>query len=349
MNPSSNPLSSAEEVDEDPARAMIGMITGYWITQIVRAAALCSLADHLRAGPMTAAGIAAAERLDARAVFRLLRAAASLGLVLHEGGGHFSTTPLLDTLCRGRPDSLRGLALSLAAPGHWLPWGRIDDVLRTGESQTRAVLGSELFDYFSRTPGEAADFADAMNGFTAVVALEAARAIDLCNVSCVVDVGGSAGAFLIPLLKANPQLHGIAFDLPAVVPSAEKAAADEDFAGRLAVVGGDFFASVPAADLYLLKHILHDWDDECCIRILRNCRRSMNAGGRVAVIELVMGEIGEPGLAPLMDVNMMVLAHGHERTFAEYDALFEAAGLGEVKIKPTSTPMVILEATASPF
>jgi len=337
----------AETANEDFGSRMLNMISGYWVTQIVHGAARYSLADHLHAGPMSAEQIAASEGLNPEATLRFLRACASLRLVSHDGGSRFSTTPLLDTLRSGNPQSLKGFAIALGAPGHWLPWGRFAEVMKTGETQTGATLGSGLFDYFASRPAEADAFTEAMDGMTAVVSQDAATAMDLTGVSCAADIGGAGGAFLFALMMANAHLRGIVFDLPNVVASAEKAAAEAGLQDRLKVVGGNFFVSVPAADIYLLKHVLHDWDDESCVTILRNCRRAMTPGGRVAVIEMLLGDVGEPGLAPLLDVNMMVLTRGRERTFAEYRVLFDAAGLGDVMVTPTNTPMSILEARAA--
>jgi SAM-dependent methyltransferase len=253
---------------------------------------------------------------------------------------------LLRTLRKDDPESLRGFALSQAAPGHWLPWGRFVDALRTGERQTFAALGAEVFDYFSATPGEAADFTAAMSSLTAPVAAEVARLLDTTGLTRVVDVGGAAGALLFSVLNANPHLQGVVVDLPNVVPSAAASAQEAGLGKRVEVIAGDFFDAVPEGDLYLLKFILHDWDDASCVRILRNCRRGLRPGGRVAVVELLLEAAGRSALAPLMDLNMMVMLPGRERTLDEYRGLFADAGFGEVTITPTNTPMVILTATA---
>ena len=149
------------------------------------------------------------------------------------------------------------------------------------------------------------------------------------------------------LLQLYPDLHGIVFDRPQVVASARANAVKFGLHERVTALSGDFFESVPQADLYLLKHILHDWDDDACICILKNCRRALHPGGRIVVIELLLGEIGEPGIAPLYDVTMMVMSSGRERSLVEFQRLFEAAGLAATKTTRTSTPMVILEASAA--
>ena len=326
---------------------MMQMITGYWVTQVVHAAATFSFADHLAKGSATAEDIARAEGTDPSATFRLLRTCASLGMVTYDGKSRFGVTSLLDTLRQDNPKNLRGMALSWPAPGHWLPWGRFTEAVKTGQSQTVRALGADLFEYLALNPAESAAFADGMSSLTSTVAEETARVIDTNAVSIVADIGGARGAMLHALLRVHPHLQGIVFDRPNVIASARAAAGEFGLQERVTTVGGNFFQCVPEADLYLLKHILHDWDDAACICILRNCRRALRPGGRVAVIELLLGEIGEPSLVPLFDVTMMVMCSGRERSLVEYQQLFEAAGLRATSVIPTKTPMTILEAVAN--
>ena len=334
-------------MNQNDADRMMQMITGYWVTQVVHAAATFSIADHLAKAPATAEDIADAEGTDPSATFRLLRTCASLGMVKHDGNSRFSRTSLLDTLRKDNPQSLRAIAVSWPLPGHWLPWGRFAEAVKTGKSQAFPALGAGLFDYFATNAAEAAAFTESMTSLTATVAKETARLINVSGVNTVADVGGGGGAMLHTLLQLHLDLHGIVFDRPQVVASAHAEAARLGLQKRVTVVGGDFFESVPEADLYLLKHILHDWDDEAGICILKNCRRALRPGGRIAVIELLLGEIGEPGIAPLYDATMMVLSSGRERSLGEFQQLFEAAGLTAAKVKTTNTPMVILEAGAA--
>jgi O-methyltransferase domain/Dimerisation domain len=325
---------------------MMRMITGHWVTQIVHAAATYSLADHFAKGPATAAEIAVAEGTDPSATFRFLRACASLGMLTYDSESRFVGTSLLDTLRKDNPLNVRGMAMSMPAPGHWLPWGRFTEVVRAGQSQAAAVLGCEVWEYFATHQTEGAAFTQAMTSLTSTVAAETARSIDTSAVKVAADIGGAEGAMIHALLRENPKLQGIVFDRPQVAASAASAAKELGFDDRLAAVAGDFFESVPEADLYLLKYILHDWDDASCVRILQNCRRAMRPGARIAVIELLLGEIGEPGLAPMMDINMMVMVTGRERSLREYQKLFNAAGLGVSSVIPTKTPMVIIEGIA---
>jgi hypothetical protein len=327
---------------------MMEMINGYWITQIVNAAATYALADHLARGPAAAAEIAEMANTDPSATFRLLRACASLGLVTYDGECRFTATSLLNTLRTDNAQSLRDLAMLMAGPGNWLPWGRFVDCVKTGQPQAVAALGKMVFEYIAERPAESQTFTRAMKRAITFVTEEVARILDTRSATVIADIGGAGGSLLHAVLQANPAPSGIVFDLPNIAEIAKGAAAEVGLERRVTSVGGDFFEAVPAADLYLLRYILHDWDDAACIRILQNCRRAMLPGGRVAVIEQVLGDIGQPGPAPLMDLNMMVMLGGRERSETEYGQLFAAAGLRLATTIETNTPMAtIIEATAA--
>ena len=340
-------MTTALEATDKDFERMMQMLTGFFVTQIAGAVASYSIADHLAKGPATAEQIAKAESIDSTATFRLLRACASLGLVTCDDGLRFSATPLLGTLRTNVPGSLHSMAIAGSAPGHWLPWGRFLDAMRTGQPQTVPALGATIWDYYAQQPEEGAAFTNAMHGFTSGVAQEVARLVDTSRAKLAVDIGGASGTLVHSLMSANPQLHGIILDLPDVVPSATAAAAALGLAERSSVLAGDFFASVPEADLYLLKHVLHDWNDGQGVRILENCRRAMRPGGRVIVIELLLGEMGEPGPAPFMDLNMMVMLPGRERSLSEYRALLKQAGFRLDKSTPIRPPMAVIEAVAA--
>jgi SAM-dependent methyltransferase len=339
-------MTTALEATDKDFERMMQMLTGFFVTQIASAVATYSIADHLAREPATAEQIAKAEGIDSAATFRLLRACASLGLVTCEDGLTFGATPLLGTLRTNVPGSLHSLAIAWSAPGHWLPWGRFLDAMRTGQPQTVPALGATIWNYYAQQPEEGAAFTNAMHGFTSGVAQEVARLVDTSTAKLAVDIGGASGTLIHSLMTANPQLHGIILDLPDVVPSATAAAAALGLTERSRVLAGDFFASVPEADLYLLKHILHDWDHGQSVRILENCRRAMRPGGRVIVIELLLGEISEPGPAPFMDLNMMVMLPGRERSLSEYRALLKQAGFRLDKSSPTRSSLAVIEAVA---
>jgi O-methyltransferase domain/Dimerisation domain len=347
MKTNANSTATALEPTDKDFEQMRQMLTGFRVTQIAGAATTYSIADHLANGPATAEQIATIEGIDSTATFRLLRACESLGLVTCDENLAFSATPLLGTLRTNVPGSLHSLAIAWSAPGHWLPWGRFLDAMRTGQPQTVPALGSALWDYYAQQPEEAAAFTHAMHDLTSGVAQDVARLVDTSRAKLAVDIGGANGTLVHSLMTANPQLHGIILDLPDVVPSATAAAAALGLAQRSSVLAGDFFASVPESDLYLLKHILHNWDDGQCIRILENCRRAMRPSGRVIVIEWHLGEIGEPGFAPFSDLNMMVILTGRERTLSEYRELLKQAGFRLDKSSPIRSSTVVIEAVAA--
>jgi SAM-dependent methyltransferase len=340
-------MTTALEATDKDFERMMQMLSGFFVTQIAGAVASYSIADHLAKGPATAEQIAALEGIDPIATFRLLRACASLGLVTCDDGLTFSASPLLGTLRTNVPGSLHGFAIAWSAPGHWLTWGRFLDAMRTGQRQTVPALGAAIWDYYAQQPEEGAAFTNAMHGFTSGVAQDVTRVVDTSTAKLAVDIGGASGTLVHSLMTANPQLYGIILDLPDVVPSATTAAAVLGLAKRSRALAGDFFASVPEADLYLLKHILHDCDDGQAVRILENCRRAVRPGGRVIVIELLLGKISESGFAPLSDLNMMVMLTGRERTLSEYRALLEQAGFRLDQSSPIRSAMAVIEAVAA--
>jgi hypothetical protein len=326
---------------------MFQMILGFNVSQIVHTAALYSLAEHLAQGPATPAEIAEAESINVDATFRLMRACASIGLMTYDGHSKFAATPLLNTLHKDDANSLRGVALLMPAAGHWLPWGHLSNAIKTGEPQAMATLGRSAWEHLASTPAEAAAFTETMKSTSLAFNREAAKLVDTQSIRVAVDIGGASGTLIHSLMKENPALRGVVFDLPHVVPTAIKAAEDLGLQDRFSVIAGDFFATAPPpADLFLLKLILHDWNDEACLSILKNCRRTIKPDGRILVAESLIDEIGTPGFAPMIDMNMLVMLGGRERNLEEYKALFTAADFRFSSITPTSTPFVLIEAVA---
>jgi hypothetical protein len=332
---------------QDDYARMSQMIHGYTVSQIIHTVALYSIPEHLAQGPATPAEIAEAESLNPDATFRLMRVCASIGLMTYDGHSKFAATPLLDTLRKDDANSLRGRALIQPSPVHWLPWGQLSDAIKTGEPQALATLGRSAWEYLADSPALAAAFMEAMKNSSLVFDREAAKMIDTQSVRVAVDVGGASGTLIHSLMKENPALQGVVFDLPHVIPTAIKAARALGLQDRFSVVAGDFFgAALPPADLFLLKLILHDWSDEACLSILKNCRRAINPGGRILVVESLIGQIGAPDSASMLDMTMLVVLGGRERNLEEYTALFTAAGFRFSNATPTSAQWVLIEAVA---
>jgi len=336
--PISTDISDHEVPDAHIAR-MVELITGSLASQVVRTFAEMSIPDMVAANSASATSIAEATGSDLGAMTRLLRAGVALGLVTVDNSGLFAGTPLSKTLQKDTRGSLKGWATIMGSPGAWLPWGNFVDAIRTGQRQTQATLGKEYFDYLAQAPAEAEAFMVGMGGISDVISDQGAAMIDTGSVTVAADIGGASGAFLYALMSRNANFEGIVFERPNVVAAAESAAAQAGLSRRTKVVAGNFIVAVPEADLYLLKWILHDWNDADCIKILSNCRRSMRPGGRVIALELQLGEIDDPGLSSLMDLNMLVVLNGRERSAYEYNDMFAAAGLRMTRVTPLKAPL----------
>ncbi|MCU1684059.1 MAG: hypothetical protein JWQ81_4798 [Amycolatopsis sp.] len=324
---------------------MLSMITGFWVSQIVGAVAKLSIAEQFADGPLTAVEAAERASTDPAYTYRLLRSCVTLGLFEY-ADGRFAGTPLLATLRAGSANSLKNLAIVQTAPGHWLSWGRFPDAIREGVSQTEVALGTTIFEHFGRNPDEADYFSRAMTDLSTPVIDECVPVLDLRGVSTVVDVGGANGAFVFALMADNPGIKGVVLDLPHVVGGTRAEAERWKLDHRFDVVGGDFFDGVPAGDLYLLKYIMHDWDDEACVAILQRCRESLNPGGRVAIVDIVLGAANDPGIGTLMDMNMAAMLTGKERELGEFTALLKAAGFRITNVTAVQAPYAVIEAEA---
>ena len=320
------------------------LIMGFRATQLIYVAAKLGLADQLVQGPQTPQQLARTVGANPQALYRLLRALASLGLFAETADGAFAVTPLAQLLQANVAGSLRGLALLYGEEWLWQAYGRMLYSVQTGQPAFDYTHGEPLFDYLHHHPAAAALFNEAMSGYSAQEAAAILAAYDFSGVSMVVDLGGGHGALVTALLQAYPHLSGIVFDQAAVVEGARRRLADAGVGARASCVAGDFFAAVPSGgDVYVLKSVLHDWDDAAALRILRSCRRAMGQQARLLVIERVVPPRNTPAEAKLFDINMLVVAGGQERTEREYDALFQAAGFKLTRIIPTRSPLSLIE------
>lgn len=338
--------SPSEVGNPELTAQLMQMMAGYWVSQIIRTMVDLSIPDHVATDSLTAEEIAERESSDPGTTYRLLRACASLGLVEYQGDRRFSGTAMSEMLRSGVPNTMRELALVWAGPSHWRPWERLPEAVRKGGNQVEAVLGTDYFSYLARHPEEAELFSAGVASMSERLNRDLMTAIDLTGVSVAVDVGGGNGALVRGLLQNHPALHGKNFDLPHALDASRQAAEKDDVADRFEAVAGDFFESVPEADLYLLKTILHDWNDDQCVTILRNCRASARPGARAVIVDSVIGEIGAPGFAPLADMHMLAMLPGQERELGEFDALFAASDWRRVSINQTVFGFKIIEIQA---
>jgi hypothetical protein len=280
------------------------------------------------------------------APYRVMRLLASLGVFAETAPGSFALTPLGETLRSDAPGSVRSFAITETAPGHWLPWGLLYESVLSGQPMAREALGADLFDWYAQQPEEAAFFSAAMGNLSALAANELVRVYDVSGVRTVADIGGAHGVLLSAVLRANPAARGILFDLPHVIATAADALAAQALSERCELVSGSFFEAVPdGADLHLLKQIVHDWDDERATQLLRNCHRALAPEGRLLLVEMVIPPDNRPSPAKAMDLNMMVLLGGRERTEEEFRRLFEEAGFRLDRVIPTHSPFSVIEAS----
>lgn len=329
----------------DASNRMYAMIMGYWTSQVAGTLARLRIPDRLAAGPRRVEDLAAEADVSPDALSRLLRAAASVGILSMAGDRTFSLTSEGASMRSDVPGSLRGLACTLTAPAHWLPWGHLDEAVRTGASPAPAALGAGFFEYLFQHRAELDEFNAAMEGLSALIITPVVQHLDLMSVTSVVDVGGGSGSLLVALLEANPPLHGMVLERPEVAPAARELLASRGLAGRGEVVEGDFFTAVPEADVYILKLVIHDWDDRHAARILRNCARAMRPQGKVVLIEAVMPDDLSSPLLPLLNLHMHVILGGRERTATQYQRLLEAAGLRLDRIVDIGSHARLIEAS----
>ena len=339
-------MATAADHHVPPPAAMMGLITGYWVSQAVGVVARLGVADHLGGGPRSGDELAEAVHADPGALYRVLRLLASLGVFTEVAPRTFALTPLGEVLRSDAPGSVRNFAITETAPGHWLPWGRLHDSVRTGRPMAREALGMELFDWYAQNPEEAGFFNAAMANLSALAADELVRVYDASAAGTVADVGGAHGLLLAAVLRANPAARGILFDLPHVVATAADAVAAAGLSDRCELVSGDFFEAVPeGANLHLLKQVVHDWDDERATRLLQNCHRALRPAGKLVLVEMVLPEDNRPSPAQAMDLNMLVLLGGRERTEEEYRRLLQEAGFRLEQVIPTHSPFSVIEAS----
>lgn len=330
--------------DARAAAAVRHMIMGFRETQLIYAAAKLGIADVLKDGPREVSAMAGAVGAHPRALYRLLRALASLGIFAETTDGRFQLTAFAQTLRSDVPGSLRGLALLYGDEWLWHAYGSTLYSITTGLPAFDLVHGQPLFEYLQLHPEAASTFNQAMTGYSELESAAVLAAYDFADTAKLVDVGGGQGALLAAILTAYPQTSGVLFDQGSVIDHAQHVMAHAGVADRCVMIPGNFFEAIPqGGDVYMLKSILHDWDDERSITILKNCREVMRCGSRLLVIERVVPEGNEPSEAKLFDINMLVVLGGLERTAGEYQGLFEAAGFELTRIIRTEAPVSIVE------
>lgn len=331
-------------VTEKPDQLVRRMMSGFQMTQLVYLAANLKIADHLASGPQTVLHLATATKSHADSLYRVLRALAGFGVFTEGDGRRFGLNPAAELLRSGVSGSLRAAAESRGEDWTWRAWGALRDSVKTGQTGFDLVYGKNTFDWFAEHPEAARLFDEFQADLSAGSAAEVAGTYDFSSARAVVDVGGGNGTVLAAILGRYPGPRGILFDLQHVVDAAAPVMAT-NISRRCDFVGGDFFKSVPGnGDIYIMKYILHDWDDSRARDILANCHRAMGDGAKLLVVEDLVCGPNVPCFAKIGDVNMLARTGGRNRTEREYRDLLSAGRFDTQRVLPLADSLALIEA-----
>jgi SAM-dependent methyltransferase len=330
----------------DTTQALFRQISGYKTTQAIYVVAKLGIADLLVGGPRTVADLAREAQVHERSLYRVLRMLASRGIFTEEADGRFALTPLAEPLRSDTLNSQRAFAIMMGEE-QFRAYGDLLYSVRTGKPAFDHIYGEPIFDYLGKHPESAKTFDAAMSSIHGRETQSILDAYDFSGIGELCDVGGGNGSVLIATLKRYPAMRGVLFDLPRVIERARPAIAAAGLADRCRLGAGNFFESIYAgADAYFFRHIIHDWDDEKSTSILKNCCSALKHGGKILVVESVVPPGNEPFFGKDLDLTMLVMPGGMERTEDEYRRLFAGAGLRLARIVRSPTEMCVLEAVA---
>ena len=329
----------------NPAAELVLLLTGYRVSQAIYVAATLGIADLIKDGKSSASDLAIATNSHPTALYRVLRALAAAGVFHEDDEKRFSLTPLGECLRSDAERSIAAYAVFVGRPHLWQAWGALSHSVRTGENAYRHVHGIGLWDYLDEHPEEAAIFDRAMTVGSRGIVESIVSTYDFSAFNRVVDVGGGQGVMIAAVLAAHPDIHGILFDRPDVVAQAQSILEAAGVAGRCAVVGGSFFETIPeGGDVYMLKYILHNWDDATSLAILSACRRVFHAEEKLLIMEQIVEGPNKGLETKISDLHMLVFPGGQERTAGEFAALLAKAGFRMERIVAVNPRLSIIEA-----
>lgn len=326
---------------------LLQMAKGYWLSQCIYVVAKLGIADRLKNSPLSCTELAWATQSDPQSLHRVMRALASVGIFTETESQQYTLTPLAECLCSDVSHSIKNMVIMWGEPEFYQTWGGLLHSVKTGKSAFEERFGMNLFEYYQQNPAATEIFEQSMNNSSKLEVAAMMEAYDFSGFQTLVDVGGGYGKMIGMLLQRYPHSHGILFDEPYVIDRCLPTLKEHGIVERCEVVSGSFFESVPpGGDAYLLKYIIHNWDDEQAISILKNCRQAMPDCGKILIMEQVILENDTSSLAKMSDLNMFVVCPGgKERTEKEFKAILEQAGLELVRIVPTTEGICIIEST----
>jgi hypothetical protein len=338
-------IAHGKSETQSPQAHLVQMATAHWISRFLYVAAQMNLADQLAERPKSAKELAQATGADSVPLYRMMRTLASLGLFTEDAEHRFSLTRLGEPLRTGVSGSVRGSVLTLAGGIFTKALDHLLYSVQTGKTGFEKAFGVPFFDWLASHPAEASMFSETMVGFHGTEPPAIAAAYDFSEFGTIIDVGGASGNLLSTILGRYPKPRGILFDLSHVVADAPGLIRTRGLTDRIKIENGNFFENVPSSgDAYLLSHIIHDWSEAQCLTILGNCRRAMRPDSRLLIIEMVLPTGDTPHLGKILDVIMLALTGGQERTEAEYRAVLEKAGFRLNRVVPTESAVSVIEA-----
>lgn len=330
---------------EEAGLFLLDQVMSYTYPAALRAAAVLRLADHLSDGPKTAGQLAAATEADTQKLYRVLRLLSTRGVFRENEQGQFELTTRAELLRTDVPLSVRNAILMITSKALWVPTGELAETVRADKPSFEELFGTVIWEYWSRDLAPEEAFHAGMASMSGPEIQSPVRSYKFPDGATVVDVGGGYGTLLLPILQQNPTVRGVLFDQEHVLANHLLGQLGDD--SRWELVSGDFFEKCPPGDLYVLKYITHDWDDERVVRILRNCREAMKRGGRVLVFDTVIPPGNEPHTGKLMDMIVMSIYPGRERTKDDFRQLLSEAGLQLNRVIDTESYISIIEAVAA--
>ena len=337
-------VQTVEQPGPPPQAILMELSSGAMVTQAIYVVAKLRIADILADGEKHVDQISQEAGAHSPSLYRIMRTLSSLGIFNETQPRMFANTPLSEVLRTDIPGSMRNSMIFMGEPWHYNVWANMLHSARTGGTAWKETYGEEVFDWIAKNPEASEIFNGCMSELSAGAAPAIVAGYDFSGIDTLADIAGGHGFLLSQILVANPNMKGILFDMAHVVAGADRILRAHGVDARVEKISGDFFSEVPAADAYIMKHIIHDWDDERSVIILQTIRRAMKGDGKVLLAEMVIPEGNEPHPGKLLDLEMLTSPGGLERTAAEYAGLFEQAGFRLNRIVPTRSPFSIIEA-----
>lgn len=333
-----------------PAEHILKLATGYMASAAIYIAAKLKIADLLASGPRSISELAVSTGTHEDRLYRILRTLASVGVFSEVAPRCFALTPAGEALRTGTKDSAYAMALWLTDPLHLRVFSELMHTVKTGEITFDHVYGKSAWEYLHEDPQEAEIFDHAMTWFSGAVVPAVLEAYDFSGIPTLMDVAGGRGALMRAILKQYPEMRGIVIDLERVMQAAKQEPENQALGNRCEFLAADFFAEVPTdADAIIMKSIIHDWDDEQAVRILKNCREALHgkSNAKILLVEAVLNPGDEPHLGKFIDIEMMAFPGGRERTEAEFRSLLSQAGLRLNRVVHTKSPLCVVESIAA--